>query len=792
MSKISTLLSACLRAGFCLVLLLSAHDSHGQTVKTIDIDISEEQFKYIFDTDGCVMISSYESSFRYEEDSDAPSLPVKQINVLVAPDQEFESISITGDERVVMSEIRILPNPYIVATNDTKHFTGHRNTSYKQSIYPKSCVEYIGTGIMDGYKLLSFSVCPFKYDNLKKTLFFIDNLSIKLILKNAVQEKKITGLASGEIMEDIVRGLIVNGSEMDNLYSQHRLQSKSSAKSRTTANDTVDYLIITNDSLAPAFAPLVKWKKQKGVRTEVKTVESIFSEFADSSWRDQVKIKHCIENYKNQKHTRFVLLGGSMEVVPVQTCYSECMSVSHGLCTEMIPADVFYASFDNDYGWDRNGNGIIGEGTYGDDGVDLRPDINLTRVPVYTLQEVNSFVNKTIAYEKNPPVSAWKNRALFGGTKTYNMYYIDGREMSDSEYEGNLLYTQHFNNKWNGTRTRYYDTWSDVVNGVPDVSAEELQELLADGYCIIDMDCHGSPLDWDLKHGGYYETQARVLTSAQPSIITTGACNTNWFDSSYNPDIMCLSEAFLRNPNSGVVAYIGSSREAWGIGGSTPPNDLGSSAWLNSLFYDSLFSNSAKTKHFGEMITKVKSNINIQDSYNSIRWLIFSVNPMGDCEMPIYTSTPLLFDNVSISLSMNGDSMIVNSGEDDCKFCVMDLDADDGYYQIIEKNHTATFTSLPQHYSLCITKQDYVPYVREFNCIQDESGIYYIQNESFIENNMISGHSDVMIGTNVTNEKAHGPVSVEQMKTTISTTGSVTIMGDFEVKSGAEFEIRQE
>lgn len=41
MSKFSTLLSACLRAGFCLVLLLSAHASHGQTTKDFSLGYFE-------------------------------------------------------------------------------------------------------------------------------------------------------------------------------------------------------------------------------------------------------------------------------------------------------------------------------------------------------------------------------------------------------------------------------------------------------------------------------------------------------------------------------------------------------------------------------------------------------------------------------------------------------------------------------------------------------------------------------------------------------------------------------
>ncbi len=779
--KQSTLLSACVRAGICLVLLLSAHTTYGQTVKTININYSEKDFEYVYDNEGCLTICSQDATFRYGEDSGEPSLPIKMVNVLIAPNQIFTSVSYTGKERIVKTNVRITPNPDIVTTNDTVTLTRHRSRDYKKDIYPVSCTEYMGTGIMDGYRVISFAVCPFRYETRNKTLFFVDNLALNIMLTTSHSSTSYN--ATGDIMEDVVRGMVVNDSELDELYALQRSQARE--KSLRSGNDTIDYLIITNDTLAPAFAPLVRWKKQKGIRTEVKTVENIYSEYTDSTWRNQVKIKHCIEDYKNQKHTRFVLLGGDMEIVPIQKCYSECYSSTHGTCTEMIPADVFYASFDYDFEWNKNKNGIIGEGMH-KDSVDLYPDINLTRISVSTIVDVNTFVNKTVTYEKNPPINTWKNRALFGGAMTYSMYTIDNRNMSDSEYEGNMLYTQHFINKWNGTRTRYYDTWSDVAGGAVGVSESGLQNHFANGYSFADISSHGSAGKWWFdSSSNYLKTAADTLHCDQPFVITTMACETNWFDTEY-PGSYCLSEAFLRNPNSGVVAYIGSSRYGWGHGlRSTPPSSLGSSAMLNSFFYDSLFSNSAKAKHFGELVLKAKANLGLSaDNYVTDRWLHFSVNPMGDCEMPIYTTIPKKMSNVHLSFSNN--SLSVNTGMSGCRICIMDLDDNEGYYQIADNTQTASFASLPEHYSLCVTKQDYVPFLKELYRNPDSSGTYYIQDET-IEEDRTYNVTSLKIGSDVTTDKPNGAVIIEDGCTTINAAGVVIIKNDFEVKQGAEF-----
>ena len=49
-----------------------------------------------------------------------------------------------------------------------------------------------------------------------------------------------------------------------------------------------------------------------------------------------------------------------------------------------------------------------------------------------------------------------------------------------------------------------------------------------------------------------------------------------------------------------------------------------------------------------------------------------------------------------------------------------------------------------------------------------------------------------MIGSNVTNKVAPGPVVVNSGSTTVKVSQGVTITKDFEVKSGAEFTVTKE
>ena len=86
-------------------------------------------------------------------------------------------------------------------------------------------------------------------------------------------------------------------------------------------------------------------------------------------------------------------------------------------------------------------------------------------------------------------------------------------------------------------------------------------------------------------------------------------------------------------------------------------------------------------------------------------------------------------------------------------------------------------------YTYCLTKDGYLP---TFAII---GNTVHLQNESFWGRcNVIAFH--VQIGSNVTNLISQGAATVENGSTVITSHNDVTISGEFEVKPGAEFEIR--
>lgn len=233
---------------------------------------------------------------------------------------------------------------------------------------------------------------------------------------------------------------------------------------------------------------------------------------------------------------------------------------------------------------------------------------------------------------------------------------------------------------------------------------------MAQGYNFIDVITHGGQTVWVMEDSIYYdENHAGVLISPAHSIITTMSCVTNAFDSWYENGEKhksldpCLSESFIRNPNSGVIGYLGCSREGWDAWDYA----LGTSSQYEAKFYSALFTSFPKDRLFGKLVATAKySMVGLCSGNNSYRWIQFGLNPIGDPEMQVFTEKPKTFDNSSVTFS-NG-KYIINAGVDSCKICIKsDVYASGSYYHVAKDKQTLSVSSLPTSGTICITKPGY-------------------------------------------------------------------------------------
>ena len=744
------------RIALYLMLVMSL-SIHGQNSKNYTISISEKDFSFTKNGDTLTIASADDKAYKWGDTLDL-ALPCVGINILIEPKDDYAGISYEVHEELLEQNVIVDFNATDMPTNNYQNVFHTHQIIYTKKSYPENNVQFTGLHMMDGYKYLSFVICPFRYDAEYRNLYLqkkIDlHINLKSIHTNNSRESK--AFALGNNMREVVKKLTINGNELETMYYKD-IDTKDVL---TTISTPYQYVIVTDETLKSSFEKLAHWKTIKGIKSKVITVEDCYDAYPNLS--PQLAIKTVLSNYYYNYGLEYVLLGGDTDIVPAQICYLPPYTDE----TSDTPADLYYACLDNNFAWDADSNQVYGEST---DSIDFSPEFIVTRSSVSTLTEAENFVNRIVEYESSPKIDEWTNNVLSCG-------YGFG-------YQADYVYNYGINPYWNGTRFKLFENYSDHPNGADyDATGEHFQAEFEKGYTFIDEFSHGWLNKWGwLENWTLYKLdKASSLVNNNYTTITTIACFTNAFDkvSTDFPDELeyyttCLSESFIRNPNSGVLAYFGSSREGW----------VAYSYYFNKKFYEYLLP--SNDKQFGRATMLAKNAFIPQipsTGYNYYRWLIMSLNPIGDPEMPIFTETPQKFTNINIAFS-NG-SLSVTTGVAGCRICVSSVaDYGDSYYELANNTNSASFCGVNDDCFLCITKPGFIPYVaRVGNSV-------FLQNETII-NNLPIFSTTTYAGSDVTISKPQGPVSIEKGKVTNKCNGTVTIKNNFEVKIGAELEIK--
>lgn len=764
-----------------MVFSLSLHTkANSYETKKISLHYNRNDFTYHFDEDSCVLVTTDKYFYAFGSDSYSPALPLISINVLIGDNDEYSEFSCNVVESVLMSNIRMLPNPTCVTTNQFyDHEKRHEEVKYSQAEYPQFPVKYVGTHMVDGYRMLGFLVIPLKYDAINGVLLINDTIDLEIKLGKRIHKEKPSHSSNPMVIEN-VRLMVVN---KDDIYRLYDLKDISGNRRESSNNNDKSYIVVTNDSLKPFFEPLINWKTRKGIKACVETTEHIDSIINDTISL-QLKIKRYLKMCKDSFHTNFVLLGGDDSVVPAQMCYGRYRAKDNSgivrIYEEYTPTDLFYACFGEPFNWNRNGNEKIGEK---EDSIDLSQSIVLTRIPVRSISDVKAFVSKQLMYEINPPIENWNNTFLMVGCIIDNYFNQNNEIISDAQKFSEIMYANHIENKgWTGNKKRFYDTGTDFsVNPPYILNPQNLQTQLSNGYSFVNICTHGSQTSIGLDNYTYYERDsAGTLINHQPSIIVTDACNTNAFDSSvgFNND-PCLSESFLRNPKSGVIAYLGSSRE-----GLFSIFDGGTSMEFVSTFYDKLFQE-ADYQGFGKIVNSMRY-VFINDCYeDNHRWIMFGFNPMGDPEMPIYISQPKVFNEVDFNFNSENHSLRITPNLNNNQVYNISLNGySDSYFDEEHRLESyIEFNGVPDDVWVCLTSYGYIPYQ-----VRLCSGEMMIQNESLYDRQLFNANK-IRIGSNITTSREFGPVIVKGENVVVKATSDVFIKNDFEVKKGASFTI---
>jgi len=392
---------------------------------------------------------------------------------------------------------------------------------------------------------------------------------------------------------------------------------------------TLDYAIITSPDFAQYFEPLKEWKNQKGIKTEIFTTDSIYSNY---SGRDnQEKIRNFIKYIHENLGVGYVLLGGDVDVVPARIAFAmACEAGYHPEDEDSIRADLYYSDLDGD--WDADGDNLFGEV---EDSVDLIPDVHVGRCPARSghSEDVTAFVNKIINYEKHPGTRI--NDALFSAMILWSNPYTD-EGIAKDRIAGYLP-----------PYMDVYRMYESIGAGGHDTVIGELNR----GKGFLNHDGHGWYSGMWTAGGDYISRgDMDTLSNTTFTICFSIGCWVGAFD--YD----AVAEHFIRNPNGGGVAIVSNSRYGWGSPGNP---GFGYSDFFDFEFFRLIFVEKELT--IGDVVSDMKIKFApLSRTENVYRWNEYELNLLGDPTMVIWHGIPDTFqvvwiDSFTLRIENNGE-----------------------------------------------------------------------------------------------------------------------------------------
>lgn len=439
-----------------------------------------------------------------------------------APDLEKLTTSIiipnTANTKIEIIDAKYIDYFNIIVAPSKGNLTRNQNPAQvpftydavyqKNQFFPTQIAYLRDPYIMRDYRGQTVVFQPLQYNPVTKTLRVYYNVTLAV---NTVSGKAINALTSSNLSH-------TSNSTFNALYQRHFINYNPTNQKYNTIDESGTMLIITPQQFAAQLLPLAQWKNQRGLPTQIVTLESIGGTTAE--------IKNFIDNqYFNGKLT-YLLLVGDAELLPSNW------------------SDVAYGDSDVMYGFIQ--------------GNDHYPEIFVGRFSAETEKDVQTQVQRTIAYEKYPDLQGnwFKNAAFIGSAEGPG----DDNEM-DWEHERNMR-----QDCLNFTYTKGYEFY-DGDQGEEDEVGNPTSDMLAaavnNGVSLILYTGHGS--DGSCVTTDFNINDVKALTNTQklPFFISVACVNGNFVGQT------CFAETWLRetdnnnNPTGAIGTLMSTVNQSW-------------------------------------------------------------------------------------------------------------------------------------------------------------------------------------------------------------------------------------
>lgn len=382
----------------------------------------------------------------------------------------------------------------------------------------------------------------------------------------------------------------------------------------------VAYVIITSDALAPAFQTLADWKTQAGVPAVVRTMSFIQQQYPSAA-DDAERVRQFIRDAYSRWGTKWVLLGGDTDLIPTR----QAITLFYG--GESIATDLYFSCLDGN--WNADGDSIYGEAfvSAGDpgDNCDLVPEVYVGRAPVLTLSDAQTFVTKTLQYEKTP-LGNYEHTWLMFAEVLFPQPWNQGdpTQLDGAELAEDLLPLSDQAPKIHVARL--YENYTDGRwrPGAVTETKQSVVDSLNVGAGIALHIGHGYRNTMEVGNGSLVNADIQALHNGN-KLFNMYAINCT----SSAIDFPCIGEEFILNPNGGAVTNVGSTRFDFPSAGRSYQYE-----YFRMFIEDSIDA-------VGELQARQKLPFVAFSTYDGVhRWTQMTLLMLGDPELHMWSGDP--------------------------------------------------------------------------------------------------------------------------------------------------------
>jgi len=327
-----------------------------------------------------------------------------------------------------------------------------------------------------------------------------------------------------------------------------------------------DYIIVTHPNFLNAANRLKEYHvSTKNQNVLLVTTDQVYNEFSTGSQdisaiRNMVKMFYDRASNLSEIPLNLLLFGdasfdyknklyGVSNFVPTFESFFSS-SIESSYCTD----DYFGMLDDNEGLWDGGLNNSVN--------TDL-VDIGIGRIPVQTLEQAESFVDKILLYDSNPnsgffnPFSTgdWKNKICFVADDVDAAWEINLVAHADALAEKIDTTYSYFNLK-----KIYIDSYQQSLLGgaqrYPDAQ-EDLVNVINDGVFMVNYVGHGGEVGWASERILELSDINNFTNINQLPVFITATCEFTRYD---DPSRISAGEYLVLNPNGGAIGLYSTSR----------------------------------------------------------------------------------------------------------------------------------------------------------------------------------------------------------------------------------------